>query len=390
MTTTSPATAPTQTPEPGTTAPDDLLRLARTSHRVITDHQAASGAYPACPTFSAYAGYAWYRDGAFTAEGISRYGDVDSADAFHDWAQRVLVDRAPTVQALVDEQAAGRPPENAQMLPTRFRLDGSQGSEPWWDFQLDGYGTWLWSVVTHATRHGLDLGRWARGVEVAVDYLTAFWDRPCFDWWEEHDEHHHVSTLGAVVGGLRAAADSGLLDAAREQRARTAVADGTDLVLREGVHDGHLVKWLGSTEVDASLLACVAPFHLVPPGQPLAVATLRAVVRDLDVDGGVHRFRADVFYGGGQWPLLTAFVGWNMLAAGDRVGAAQHLHWVAAQADPDGLLPEQVPHHLLAPEHHQEWVDRWGPVAAPLLWSHGMYLVLADELGVLGQREAAR
>jgi hypothetical protein len=36
---------------------------------------------------------------------------------------------------------------------------------------------------------------------------------------------------------------------------------------------------------------------------------------------------------------------------------------------------------LLHPGSRNEWVARWGTVASPLLWSHGMYLILADELG---------
>jgi GH15 family glucan-1,4-alpha-glucosidase len=55
---------------------------------------------------------------------------------------------------------------------------------------------------------------------------------------------------------------------------------------------------------------------------------------------------------------------------------------MAAQANADGDLPEQVPTHLLNPASRQEWVHRWGVVATPLLWSHGMYLILADELGL--------
>ncbi|MDQ3788570.1 MAG: glycoside hydrolase family 15 protein, partial [Actinomycetota bacterium] len=65
--------------------PATLTDLARRSHEVITRYQDAGGAYPASPTFSAYRGFAWLRDGSFTAEGISRYGDVGSANRFHDW-----------------------------------------------------------------------------------------------------------------------------------------------------------------------------------------------------------------------------------------------------------------------------------------------------------------
>ena len=359
-----------------------LAALAARSHVVITTHQHAGGAYPASPTFSAYAGYAWLRDGAFIAEGVSRYGDVVSVNRFHDWANTVLSRRRGQVDDLVVAADRGEQIPNEAMLPTRFTLDGDDGSDPWWDFQTDGYGAWLWSAVTHARRHGLDLGQLQSGINVAVDYLTAFWDRPCYDWWEEHVEHRHASTLGAIHGGLRAVLDAGVLDPDRSQQATGAAGAIRALVSSKGIADGHLTKWLGSKTVDGSLPACIVPFGLLDPTDPVALKTLDAVARDLDVDGGVHRFRTDVFYGGGQWPLLSALLGWNRAVQGDPTAALRHLRWVAAQSTPDGQLPEQVPTHLLHPQSRAEWVDRWGAVATPLLWSHGMYLILADELGL--------
>lgn len=364
------------------TAPLDtagLAALAHRSHAVITAHQDPGGAYPASPTFSAYRGFAWLRDGAFTAEGISRYGDTASANRFHDWVSAVLVRRRSEVDALVAVRASGGLPPVEQMLPTRFMFTGENGSDPWWDFQTDGYGMWLWSAVTHARRHGLDPSRWQVAFQVAVDYLLTSWDRPCYDWWEEHVEHRHVSTLGAIRGGLVAVAD--FLDAGRAEAALSVAAEIRALVLAEGVVDGHLTKWLGTSAVDGSLPSCVVPFGLVDGD--LADATLDAVAADLDADGGVHRFTADVFYGGGQWLLLSALLGWNRAARGDHDAALKYLRWMAAQATVDGELPEQVRHHLLHPGSRDEWVARWGPVATPLLWSHGMYLILASELGLL-------
>ena len=352
------------------------------SHEVIITHQHAGGAYPASPTFSAYAGYAWLRDGAFTAEGVSRYGDVASATRFHHWANTVLTNRQDQVADLVAAADRGARPPDEAMLPTRFTLDGDDGPDPWWNFQTDGYGAWLWSVVTHARRHGLDLTEWQTGIDVAVDYLTAFWDRPCYDWWEEHVEHRHVSTLGAIYGGLRVAVDAGVLDLDRTARATDAAVAIREVVIGKGVVDGHLTKWLGSNAVDGSLPACIVPFGLLDPTDPVARETLGAVAHELEVDGGVHRFRDDVFYGGGQWLLLSALLGWNLAAQGDSTSALRHLRWVAAQATTGGHLPEQVPAHLLHPQSRGEWTDRWGTVATPLLWSHGMYLILADELGL--------
>lgn len=376
---------------------DHLRDLARTSAAVIAHHQDAGGAYPASPTFSAYQGYAWFRDGSFVAEGMSRAGDVDSVDRFHRWAVGVLTARGPHVADLLERADRGEQLPLTDMLPTRFRLDGDDGQDPWWDFQTDGYGMWLWQLVTHADRHGRPLDPYREAVGIAVDYLSATWDLPCYDWWEEHVDERHPSTLAPVRAGLLAVADArcadgtALLDDGRTARAREIADAITALVLAEGTTTGragdpeaeHLAKWFGSDAVDASLAACVVPFGLVEPGSALAEATLDAVARDLDVDGGVHRFRADVFFGGGQWLLLSALLGWNHARAGRTDEAWRSLRWIAAHAEADGQMPEQVPDHLLHPGSRDEWVERWGPVALPLLWSHGMYLILADELGLL-------
>ncbi|MGN9845335.1 glycoside hydrolase family 15 protein [Nonomuraea sp. H19] len=367
------------------------MSLVAHSLDLIRRLQSPSGAYPASPTFSAYRGYSWLRDGAFIAEGVSRHGDVAGADAFHAWCAGVVGDRAGQVDALVARAARGESVPVAEMLPTRFTLDGVNGDDDWWDFQLDGYGTWLWALHAHSARHGRVVPGVEKGVRATVRYLTAFWHLPCYDWWEEHVEQRHVATLGAVHAGLRAADALGVLSAAESAAATKAVAGIADLVAREGIGPasaaggaaaGRLRKWLGSDAVDGSLLACVTPFGLYPADHPVGAATVAEVERQLARDGGVYRYLADTFYGGGRWLLLSGFLGWNHAAAGRQAEARRYLDWMAAQATASGDLPEQVPDLLLAPERRQEWLDRWGPVATPLLWSHGMYLILADELGV--------
>ncbi|GAA0914443.1 glycoside hydrolase family 15 protein [Nonomuraea longicatena] len=356
------------------------MSLVAHSLDVIRRYQSPGGAYPAAPYFSAYQGYSWLRDGAFIAEGVSRHGDAAGAAAFHRWCARVIGERAGRVDALV---ARRRPIPPGDMLPTRFTLDGRDGEDGWWDFQLDGYGTWLWALAEHCARHSVTPGAVPgveEGVRTAVRYLSAFWDLPCYDWWEEHVEHRHVATLGAVHAGLRAAVRLDLLRPAEAEAARAAAAGVQALAAAEGIVDGRLRKWLGSDAVDGSLLACVTPFGLYPVDHPVGAATVAAVEERLARSGGVYRYLDDTFYGGGRWVLLAGFLGWSHARAGRLPEARRHLSWMEAQATPDGDLPEQVSDLLLAPEREREWVERWGPVATPLLWSHGMYLILADEL----------
>lgn len=360
----------------------ELARLAESSLRIILDLQDASGAFPASPTFSAYRGYCWFRDGAFIADGVSSGGAVDSANRFFDWCASILESRSGAIENIVARAESGHPVPDNEMLATRFTLAGEDGDDDWWDFQLDGYGTWLWAVAEHCRRHDVPLERWRRAIELTVDYLASSWQRPCFDWWEENPDKVHVSTLGCIAAGMRAVAESGVLDDAYTQRARDTAKSATQLILDEGVTDGHLAKWLGDSEVDASLLSIVFPLRAIESSSPLGLSTVDEINTQLNVDGGVHRYLADTFFGGGQWPLLSCMLGLVLASAGHRNRALNQLEWAAGTADEDGRMPEQVPTHLLDPSMRQEWIDRWGPVAKPLLWTHAMYVRLAVELGV--------
>ena len=363
-----------------TTSPtrSDLLGLVATSLDLIAREQAPTGAYPACPTYPVYR-YCWLRDGSFLAEAMSAHGVAASASAFHRWVAGVVTRRASRIEEVIARTAAAVPIEPSLYLPTRYTLDGEEGSEDWWDFQLDGYGTWLWALHRYLHRHGGDAAGYRDAVSLVVRYLAATWRQPCFDWWEEHSEAVHVSTLAAICAGLAAAADglAGDEDAALARRAADEIAA---VVLTDGVVDGRLRKWLGSTAVDATLLSAVAPFQVVDG--PVAVETVSAVEARLLDDGGVHRFEADVFYGGGRWPVLAGLLGQAYVRLGRADEAWRQLEWVAATADDHGRLPEQVSDRLFAPAHHDEWVRRWGPVARPLLWSHAAFLSLAADLEV--------
>lgn len=364
---------------PATTV--DELTLAQRSIRLILAQQTPEGAYPASPTFSAYRGYCWFRDGAFIADAASAAGEAASAARFFDWCAGVLTDRAEHIRWIAAESEAGRPPAPELMLPARFTFAGGDGTDEWWDFQLDGYGTWLWALAAHLRRHGGDIEPWREAVELTVDYLVASWQRPCYDWWEEHAAHVHVSTLACIGAGLDAVAAS--LDPDRAARAAAAVGGIRAMVAERGLVDGHLAKWLGSTAVDGSLAAAIAPLGFVPADTPVGRGTLDALSAHLDVDGGVHRYLGDTFFGGGQWPLLSCFLGLAHLAAGDRAAAERLYEWALRAATLEGDMPEQAGRHLIAPGMEQYWIDRWGTVATPLLWSHAMLLRLGLDLGRL-------
>ncbi len=357
-----------------------LMTLARTSIELIEAHQHPGGAWPASPTFPVYR-YSWFRDGAFIADAISRVGRPASAERFFSWCARVLVERGARIFELTERGRRNEPITLEEFLPTRFTLDGREGDEHWWNFQLDGYGTWMWALAEHARRHGCDLGPYREAAELTTRYLCQFWDRPCYDWWEEHVGHRHPSTLAALHAGLEAAAASALVGRELAEHCREVITAIRALVLAEGVRNSHLVKWLGGTTVDASLLACATPFGMIDPVSPLAERTYEEVVRQL-TRGGVYRYLEDTYYGGGEWVLLTGFLGWHEARTDRRDLALERLAWMASTVTPQGWLPEQASKHPLAPEQLPAWREKWGKIATPLLWSHAMYLTLAVELGL--------
>lgn len=337
--------------------PVDLLQQ---SERIIAANQAATGAYIASPSYPAYR-YAWFRDGAFTAYAMDLLGAHASSARFHHWAAATVLRHAPKL--------AANPPG---ILCARYTVEGEEVNAPWGEYQLDGCGIWLWSLARHLELTGAEAmpDLWRQAAAVAAGYLLARWSGPCFDCWEEYGDRVHPSTLAAVHGGLSAVAP--WLDRPELPAALAAIR----AFLLESAAGGHFPKFIGTDAVDASLIWLATPFDVVPPDHPAFLATLDRIAAGLQAGTGLHRYPWDSYYGGGLWLPATAFLGWHLARIGERLKARAIRDWMAAQAGADGALPEQVPEHLLAPAGYREWLDRAGPVADPLLWSHAMYVIL--------------
>jgi GH15 family glucan-1,4-alpha-glucosidase len=357
---------------------DALFALVASSIALIKREQHPSGAYPACPDYPTYR-YCWFRDGSFIADAMSRVGDVASAEAFFGWCARVLVDRAARIRDLVADSTASRLRSNGGYLPTRYELDGGESAVPWSNFQVDGYGTWLRVLVDHCSRHRRAYDSYVEAINLSVDYLTAVGFMPCYDWWEEFPDERHTSTLAAVSSGLKAALECGVVMPHRRDAALVTVGKIDQWLIDDMRTNGRLNKWLGSDAVDGSLLACLTSYGTVRPGDPVADETVSAIRTSLLRDG-VYRYVGDTFYGGGEWIILTAWLGWYEALKGDVVAARGRLSWIVSCAQ-EGLLPEQVIGRAQHPEHIAKWEGMWGPVARPLLWSHAMFLTLVTASG---------
>lgn len=357
---------------------DSQSRPASTSRDVEQDverlvaAQHASGAFPAGADFSQYK-HSWLRDGAFIAHALDVAGEHDRAERFHLWAARALERLSPRVDELIVKRARGEPISEFEYLPARFTVDGDWAQDGWPNFQLDGYGQWLWSLASHLrfTNRSELPPALVGGVHVAVRYLSEFWDQPCYDSWEEHRSQLHTSTLGSIHAGMR--------DIARYVPAAAAISVAArELILTECVVDSTLVKYVKNTAVDASLLWLAVPFETFAADDPIMLATAARIEREL-LGGGVRRYLADTYYGGGEWVLLTAWLAWYWLRLGRVAGAERLLTWIEAKRDLSGALPEQVPGKDCHPRFLRMWTREWGPSARPLVWSHAMVVLAKAE-----------
>jgi len=364
--------------------------LYQRSIEIILEHQSASGAYIASPNFPTYH-YCWFRDGSFTAYAMDLAGQHESAGRFHRWVAGRVNERRDLVRTALVKARSGEKLTESEILHTRYRLDGTDG-EPgnWPNFQLDGFGTWLWALNEHR-KHNPEMQLSAElsdAAELVADYLGELWSLPCYDCWEEFPDHVHPHTLAAIYGGLQAHSEL----TGRSHRDATGAIRKQVMAGAEAF--GHFPKFPGSPAVDASLLGLAVPYGVVAPDDSTMLKTVEYIESTILREGGLHRYAADSYYGGGAWTLLTAWLGWYYielaakcpdLAPGLRQKIRTCQSWIEACAGKDLHLPEQVAENLNVPSHYSIWVERWGEIASPLLWSHAKYIILRSKQSALSK-----
>ncbi|MBA4386310.1 MAG: glycoside hydrolase, partial [Anaerolinea sp.] len=232
-------------------------------------------------------------------------------------------------------------------------------------------------------------------IEITLRYLELVWKLPNYDCWEEYPEYLHTYSLSTVYAGFHAAGemiDTGKLDL-KHMPVNDLAEDVRKFIMEYAVKNGRLVKYfcpsgadsesrlIGNDGVDASLLGVSMPYQMLSPQAPIALSTIKAIEEDLHrTGGGVYRYTADVYYGGGEWILLSAWLGWYYTSVNQFDKARTLCEWIESQADENGWLAEQVSEHTLYPEHYAPWLKKWGPIAKPLTWSHAMYVILVNAI----------
>jgi len=375
-----------------------MSRFYHTSIDLIKQSQSSTGAYIACNAFPSYQ-YCWLRDGSFIAHAMDSAREYKSSEAFFYWVGNTISKHSYKVEDLKNRIAAGLPIGKDDSLHTRFTSEGDEvtSDNTWGNFQIDGYGTWLWALNEHVKLTGDNalLQHLKEPIEITLRYLGLVWRIPNYDCWEENPDFLHTYSISAIYAGLQAAVDmrvSGRLDL-KNTSVEILTEEVRSFILNSAVKNSRLVKYfsppgmdstngfIGNDNVDASLLAVSLPYNLLNHDDPIFLSTIKKIEEDLHrIGGGVYRYKTDVYYGGGEWILLTAWLGWYYASVNQLDKAMALCDWIESQADENGRLPEQVCSHTLYPEHYTPWVKKWGPVANPLTWSHAMYVILVNAI----------
>lgn len=180
-----------------------LESLFHDSVSAILRNQSENGAFIASPDFAQYH-FCWLRDGSFSAFALDQAGEHAASARYHSWVNDAIGGISGIIDDVIERSVNGEALDPTIMPPARFALDGTAVIDDWPNFQIDGYGTWLWSLGEHLDATGKDAipRELLSSVARAARYLAAFSASPCYDVWEESGSAVHTSTLASVYGGL--------------------------------------------------------------------------------------------------------------------------------------------------------------------------------------------
>jgi len=243
--------------------------------------------------------FCWLRDATFTLYSLITAGYTDEARAWHEWLLRAVAGKPEDLQVVYGVSGERRLDELE--LPW---LTGYQGSRPVRignaahdQFQLDIFGEVMDSM--YAARRcvtGLDDDAW-RVQKSLVQFFESAWNQPDHGIWEVRGErrqftHSKVMAWVGVDRALKTASEFGLRGDLSRWR-----------VLRDKIHQDvcargysfrreSFVQCYDSTELDASLLM-IPLVGFLPTNDPRVIGTLKAIQRELMVDGFVARYHVD-------------------------------------------------------------------------------------------------
>lgn len=350
-----------------------VQKLIEFSKKVILDASVQNGAIvaantdqPYYPRKAANYHYVWPRDASYICVAADVLG-VPVAERFFDWLLERPEDFAK--EGILYQKFA-----------TNGRMEGSE-------FQPDQAGTVLWAIFEHFKHKRSKVRPYELLVRRLADGLSSDWRGEFFftntvDLWEEEKrststkmENNFTYSLAACRRGLLLANE--LVKNHEWQRAADEMLEQIEEAY--STKEGYFLRNHGRVDdfnIDASLLGLVYPFDIVDADDERMVSTVNRIEDRIVIDGGVHRFEMDYYdgegsghEGGGPWPILNFWMSIYYSKIGEREKAEEYFFWVIDRLE-DGFIPEQ-------------FLFDFREGVKPLVWSHAMFILAAEELGYI-------
>jgi len=331
----------------------------------------ANGLYLASP--SADYSKAWLRDNVYE---VMPY--ADKATHHYEETYRSLISILRHHEWKIDAIIRQKPTDRDAYIHARFHPETfEEFAEPWGNKQNDATGAIMWGIA-QGIKYGKNILRDERDrrlIRKLIDMHVAlrYWEDADNGMWEENEEVH-ASSVGAVVGGLRALREVGF--------------DVPDHAIRPG--EDALARLLPresvTKETDLALLSLIWPYRVVTPEQRRAI--LSTLEKKLLRERGVIRYEGDSYYSrraethGRDQPREFYF--------GDEAEWTFGLPWLSLVYREMGWH-ERADHFLdrayrvqnelgSMPELYYAKSGEWNP-NTPLGWSNAMFIMALEAKG---------
>jgi GH15 family glucan-1,4-alpha-glucosidase len=244
--------------------------------------------------------YCWLRDATLTLYALMLGGYEDEAKAWREWLLRAAAGDPRGLQIMYG--VAGERRLTEYEAPWLAGFEGSVpvriGNAAHEQLQLDVFGE-VMDALFQARRLGVPPDPWSWSLEkTLVEFLEQRWKEPDHGIWEvrgpkRHFTHSKVMAWVAFDRAIKSIEGFGLEGPLEHWR-----------VVRDEIHaevcaraydraSGTFTQSYGAVELDASLLL-ISLVGFLPAGDPRIAGTVRAIERELLVDGFVRRYRTDV------------------------------------------------------------------------------------------------
>jgi len=329
-----------------------------------------TGAILAAPTFSVpevlggsrnwdYR-YTWWRDGSMEAVALANAGHPQALHEFLRFAVRTIkpteitalpvmvrVDGGHDLAEITLNHLAGYGADvNGQGGARPVRIgNGAAGQR-----QNDIPGWMVEAIAVHVGKHGQLSDELWELTKAFVEEARANWHLPDHGIWEVLAEPRHfvsskLLSWVALDRGADLATSKGDHQRAKAWRAEAAAIHAD--ICRQGIEKGVFRQSYGSKELDASALL-MAVFGFLPARDPRLQATVRAIDRELHVNGGVERYRVEANVDGlggqdeGTFAICSFWLVHALAVIGEGGKARRLFDELQAQRGAGGLYAEEI------------------------------------------------